>query len=105
MVIRSDLPVGFLAAQIVHAAGESVSKNLPPNTNAVVLSVDSEAELLAVAKQLQLAGVPHVSIHEPDPPYNGAFTAIGIVPVKDRSMVKKILSRLPLFGKELGVAV
>jgi hypothetical protein len=93
-----------MAAQIVHAAGESVTENLPPNTSAIVLSVPSENELLGVAQQLQRAGIAHVAIREPDPPYNGVFTAIGVAPVADRKPLKRILSRLPLLGKEPNAA-
>jgi hypothetical protein len=92
------LPVGFQAAQIVHAAGESVSGELPPNTNAVVLAAKDETELRAVARKLQLAGVPHVLIQEVDPPFDGQCTAIGVVPLAERAKVKPILSKLPLLG-------
>ena len=98
------MPVGFLAAQIVHAAGESSPGNLPPHTNAVVLSVADEGELLDVAQQLVQAGVAHVAVREPDPPYHGALTAIGLAPVADRRVVKRVLSRLKLYEK-IGAAV
>ena len=99
MIVRSDLPIGFLAAQIVHAAGESSIANLESGTNAVVLSVRTEAALSLIARQLQKRGIPHVAIHEPDPPYCGALTAIGLVPVRDRSAVKPVLAKLSLFGR------
>jgi peptidyl-tRNA hydrolase len=100
VIVRSNLPIGFLAAQIVHAAGESSNENLRPGTNAVVLSVLTEAALLLVERQLQKLGIAHVSIREPDAPYNGELTAIGLMPLADRSKVKPILSRLSLLGKE-----
>lgn len=100
ILVRTDLPHGFQAAQICHAAGESVSFNLPPNTNAVVLGVESEDELCDIGRRLVQAGIRHVPIYEPDPPYYGQHTAIGIVPVEDRSVVKKIIGKLPLLGKE-----
>jgi peptidyl-tRNA hydrolase len=100
VIIRSDLPVGFLAAQIVHAAGESSQENLDSGTNAVVLSVKTEAALMVIERQLQKLGVRHVAIREPDPPYNGSLTAIGLMPLRDRSVVKSILSKLQLFGRE-----
>lgn len=68
----------------------------------------SEAALLTVERELQRRGIAHVSIREPDPPHNGALTAIGLMPVRDRSAVKPTLARLPLLGaerKSLGVAV
>ncbi|HEY2589036.1 MAG TPA: peptidyl-tRNA hydrolase [Tepidisphaeraceae bacterium] len=99
MIVRSDLPIGFLAAQIVHAAGESSGSKLEPGTNAIVLSVRTEAALAVVARQLETRGIPHVAVHEPDAPYRGALTAIGLAPVRDRALVKPILSKLSLFGK------
>lgn len=64
-----------------------------------MLAVRSEAELLSVAAKLQLAGVPHVCIREVDPPFTGQHTAIGIVPLRDRSKVRRIVSTLPLYGE------
>lgn len=64
-----------------------------------MLAVRSEAELLDVAAKLQLSGVPHVCIREVDPPFTGQCTAIGLVPLADRSRVKKIVSSLPLYGE------
>ncbi len=65
----------------------------------MVLAVKSEAELAAVERKLQKAGVPHVAIREPDAPWNGALTAIGLVPTRDRDGARRILSSLPLLGK------
>jgi peptidyl-tRNA hydrolase len=52
VIVRSDLSIGFLAAQIVHAAGESSVSNLKSGTHAVVLSVRTEAALALIARQL-----------------------------------------------------
>jgi hypothetical protein len=94
-----------MCAQITHAAGESIEKELPPGTNAVVLECENETQLRGIAKKLSLAGIPHIPIQEIDPPWNGQMTAIGCVPLNDRSVIKKILSSLPLLGsrKALGV--
>jgi peptidyl-tRNA hydrolase len=100
VITRSDLPPGFLAAQIVHAAGESSPGTLSPGTYAVVLSVPSEEALLDTERRLQKAGVPHVSIREPDAPWNGQLTVIGLVPTTDRTVIRKLTSSLPLYGKE-----
>lgn len=102
VVVRSDLPLGFLAAQVVHAAGESSPGALDHGTNAVVLSVPDESALAAVERRLQLAGVPHVAIREPDAPWDGALCAIGLVPLADRAPAKRVLSALPLLGREGG---
>lgn len=93
--MRSDLPTGFLAAQLVHAAGESAPGGLPPETNAVVLAVPGEPELLALSARLAQLGVPHHLVREPDPPYHGAATAIGLPP-QPREPVRRLLSSLPL---------
>jgi len=100
VIVRSDLPFGFLAAQVVHAAGESSPGKLPEGTNAVVLQVPDEAALLALEQRLRRAGVAHVPIREPDAPWNGALTALGIVPVVDRAALKPMLSSLRLFGPQ-----
>ena len=100
ILVRSDLPVGFLAAQVTHAAGESSPGNLPHSTNAVVLAVPDEATLREYHARLERAGVAHVIIHEPDPPWLGQMTAIGLVPIADRRALKPLLSSLPLLGKE-----
>jgi hypothetical protein len=84
------------AAQIVHAAGESAYRPVPKGTNAVVLSVPSEASLRAVAESLSSHHVEHSTIVESDAPYTGQMTAIGVRPVRDRSTVRRCLSSLPL---------
>lgn len=99
VVVRDDLPLGFLTAQVVHAAGESSPGDLHPGTNAVVLAVPNEAALLEIERKLSHAGIRHVAIREPDKPWNNALTAIGLVPVDDRSAIKRLLSTLPLLGR------
>jgi peptidyl-tRNA hydrolase len=103
-IIRSNLPIGFAAAQIVHAADESTSHNLTPGTFAVVLSVDSEDELKQLGQRLVSAAIPHVYIREPDPPYFGQLTAIGIAPTNNTRAIKRITGNLPLYGKERKLA-
>ena len=99
LVVRSDLPVGFAAAQVAHAAGESSPGNLSSSTIVVLLAARDEIELKHLADRLESAGVDLVRIHEPDPPWLGSMTAIGVKPVMDRSVVGKLLSYLPLYGK------
>jgi len=116
VVVRSDLPLGFLAAQVVHAAGESSPGNIPEGTHAVVLSVPNEDALWDVHSDLIQSGpIPpgvrsgtwngsHTLIVEPDAPRgreatwgsDGELTAIGIAPTKDRAAYAKALGRLPL---------
>lgn len=95
MIIRSDLPRGVLAAQTVHAAGESSPGGLPEGTNAVVLGVPDEAALEAVSKRLTLAGTKHVRIVENDPPYTGQLMAIGCVPGR-KEVIGRALRHLKL---------
>jgi peptidyl-tRNA hydrolase len=95
-VVRSDLTRGFLASQITHAAGETSPGNLPEGTYAIVLAVPDIRGLLDVRDALAASGIPYKLICEPDAPYNGAPTAIGLVPTQDRRKVRKVLGRLPL---------
>ncbi len=94
-MIRRDLPIGILAAQLVHAAGESSPGNLSPGTNAVVLGVPNEAALRAVAQRLEDAGIAFVRVEEPDAPYLGQLMAIGLRPAR-KEVVRRALSSLPL---------
>ncbi len=98
IVVRRDLPPGVVAAQVVHAAGESAAglPPLPENTHAVVLAVPDEDRLLWLAHRLTRAGIAHKLIREPDAPYNGAATALGIPP-QPRENLRRLLSSLPLF--------
>lgn len=83
-------------AQLVHAAGETSPGNLDSGTYAIVLAVDSEAELISIANRLRDAIIPYKLIREPDSPWNNAATAIGLWPTKDRRKIAKVLGRLPL---------
>jgi len=89
------LPVGVIAAQLVHAAGESSNGNLPEGTIAIVLAVPNIAKLLALEKRLIDANISHKAIREPDAPWNGEIMAIGVQPM-ERNKIKKYFSNLPL---------
>ncbi len=93
VICRADLPRGVLAAQIVHAAGESSPGDIREGTNAVVLATPNEAELAAVADRLVAAGIAHVCIREPD--RGGELMAIGCVPAR-KEVLRRVLSALPL---------
>lgn len=84
-----------MSAQLIHAAGESSTGNLPKNTFAVALAVPGEEKLLELEKQLLETRIPHNAVREIDPPYNGQLMAIGICPTI-RDKVKGVLSQLPL---------
>jgi len=95
-LIRQDLPRGVSAAQLVHAAGESAPGDLASGTIAVVLAARDEAHLEHLAAELRRLQIPHRPIREPDPPWNNALMAIGIVPVCDRATVSTITGSLRL---------
>lgn len=97
VVIRADLPPGFASGQIVHAAGETaVGGPVPVGTHAVVLEVEDEAHLLRISAKLANRGVPRHLVREPDAPFCGAATALGIPPGPRR----RELSGLPLYAPE-----
>lgn len=95
-VVRGDLPRGVLAAQLIHAAGESSPGELPDGTHAVALEARSLEELQTIESKLKERGIPHQAIREPDAPWDGELMAIGIEPVEDRCVLKKVTSSLPL---------
>lgn len=92
--MRSDLPIGLQAANLVHAAGESAPGGLPSGTYAVALHA-THAQLAQLLAQLRAAGVAHAAIFEPDPPWSGALMAIGLAPAP-REEVRRVVSSLPL---------
>lgn len=96
MVVRDDLPRGVLAAQVVHAAGESSPGALPEHTHAVVLAAKHECQLLQVEEELLARSIAHVAIREPDAPWNGQLMAIGVVPLADRTKLQPITKKLRL---------
>lgn len=95
-IVRADLPRGVLAAQLIHAAGESSPGGLPKGTRAVALGARCELDLVRIERRLQQLGIDHRAIREPDPPWDGALMAIGLVPVLDRTTLRRALRRLPL---------
>jgi hypothetical protein len=90
VIVRPDLPPGLLAAQIVHAVGESVETPHPSGAHAIVLQAD-EAALIALEQRLLAVAVPHHAVREDD----GMLTAIGIKPGR-RSALRRHFSSLPL---------
>lgn len=90
-------------SQVAHAAGAGSRKH-PPETYVVVLGVPSEAVLSQLLGELRDAGIPCTGIVESDPPYSEQLMAIGCELVRDRSSIRKILSCLPLAGKEISKA-
>lgn len=93
-MVREDLPKGVLAAQLIHAAGESSPGNLPEGTIAVALTADIQ-KLHQLEDRLIKDNVPHKAIREPDAPWCGALLAIGVFP-DSKNNLKKYFSQLPL---------
>lgn len=110
VLLNQAAPPGFQAAQCIHASGESVAlaqrlgRELPADgCHAYALHCLDEADLLARARRLTARGVPHVVIREPDAPYHGQVTAIGIVPMRDTAAIRSITSDLPLAFKNISL--
>ena len=90
MIVRPDLSLGLLAAQIVHAVGESVETTHPSGAHAIVLQAD-EAALIALEQRLIDIALPHHAVREDD----GMLTAIGVKPGR-RAELRRHFSSLPL---------
>ena len=97
-VVRADIPFGAQAAQLIHAAGYSVSEPVPDGSYAIALHAKDEAELRALAEKLTAGGIEHKLIIESDPPYAGQAMAIGVRPM-DRKRVKPFLSSFALVAQ------
>lgn len=98
VIARADLPLGVLAAQIVHAAGES-SGEVPSGTHAVCLAVPDEDSLERLCERLLRYDIPFVAIREPDAPWNGALMTVGIPPMVRTTNLRRAVSRLSLLGE------
>jgi len=93
-IVRTDLPRGAQAAQLIHAAGSSSPGNLSSDTFAVALAARDEPHLTLLEHRLLELDIPHRAVREPD--LDDELTAIGICPVTDRRTLKKVTSGLPL---------
>lgn len=93
-IVREDLPVGTMAAQLVHAAGESGP--VKPGTIAIALR-SSRAAIYQLLEEL--GGDPRFSIapvYETDGDYAGQLMAIGFAPVERSSRLRPLLRRFRL---------
>jgi peptidyl-tRNA hydrolase len=95
-VVREDLSRGVLAAQLVHAAGESSTGDLPADTHAVVLAARDEAHLALIEQELIRRGIAHKAIREPD--RDNELMAIGVLPLVDRTTIKPVTGKLRLLA-------
>lgn len=102
-MVRSDLPIGMIGAQLIHAAGESSPGSIGEGTFAIALAARDEQDLLRIADHLRRSCIEHTPICEPDAPYHGQLMAIGIAP-KRRSKLRPFLSSIPLL-KEICAGV
>lgn len=93
--MRRDLSIGLIGANLIHAAGESVTSTLPEHVHAVALTCPDEAALRAVWAKLKANKVGHRAIVECDGPHAGQLMAIGCHPAKKKE-IHKLLSSLPL---------
>ena len=80
VIARRDLPDGFREAQVGHAVGESLLGPHEEGTFVIVLACRDEAHLALEADRLEAKGIALVRVREPDAPYLGAMTAVGIRP-------------------------
>lgn len=78
---------------IAHAAALS-SSGVLPTTSVVVLATKNESNLLQLEKRLQYEQIPFVAFREPD--RNNELMSIGIFPVEDRRMVRRLLRDYPI---------
>lgn len=67
----------------------------PSRTTVVILGARNAGKLARLELQLVTAGVPHVSVREPDSPWCGALMAIGLVP-GDRDALSPLLNEFQL---------
>lgn len=88
VIVRKDLPLGVIAAQVTHAAGESFAEwsalhhgmRPPEHTTAVVLEARNAQHIYAILRKLDTTGIDFAPIYEPDAPWNGTLMAIGVYP-------------------------
>lgn len=81
---------------LIHASAESANGTIPHGTFAVALSSPDEERLLKLERRLRFEQVPHAAFREPD--YNNQLMSIGIEPIKNRHIVRRLLKNFTLFG-------
>lgn len=88
---------GIGVCQAIHAATECI-RTVPVSdqTHVVALVAEKSEDLVLLAERLREAGIHHVLIREPDPPYNGAATAVGIEP-QDRERIRPFVAHFKVF--------
>ena len=96
-ILRKDLDIGALAAQLLHAAGESN----PGGLHSFAVALWSN-DLEVIEAKLIEAEIPHASIRESDPPFYGELVAIGIHPCirKENKKLRQIVAGLSLIKED-----
>lgn len=89
---------GVLASQVWHAARECLQASTLPvleTERVCALEARCSEDLVLLSEALAAAGVPHKLLREPDAPWNGAATAVGI-DAYDRDKVKPLVAQFQL---------
>ncbi len=97
MIVRPDLPVGLLAAQVVHAAGESGALRAPSSGCHAVVLVASPDELRRLESALPGRGIRVRGIYENTPPFEDQIMALGVEP--EHPEAGRWLAHLPLLRR------
>lgn len=87
-LIREDLPLGTIGAQLIHAGARSANGLHDDTTHSVCLAAQNERHLCEIEYRLIEAGIHHISIREPDEPWRNALMAIGIPPQPQKNLRK-----------------
>jgi hypothetical protein len=93
VIVRSDISLGDQLAQVIHAAGESVTITPPPTTHAVALHA-SHDDLCQFEQTLTLLAIPHTAIREPD--RSNELMAIGLPAQPRTKAIRKLMARFKL---------
>jgi peptidyl-tRNA hydrolase len=99
---RADLPLNYQAVQNGHAAIDfqhehmEIAKQWNQESNYLIyLSAKNESHLESILQKAEFRGLKTTSFREPD--INNELTAIALEP---SDLTKKLVSNLPLMGKE-----
>ena len=100
IIVRKDMPMGVVAAQVAHVAAESavLYTSFFHGSTVVVLEVDNQTQLLRANSKLIQAGLAPVCFYESSGPLGGQFTALGLVPC-EREKVAELLKNYRLFNE------
>lgn len=99
ILCRLDAEVGKMMAQAVHAAEYSTPHPIPDNMNAVILGIPNKEELFKIGQELTALDINHTCIYEPDPPFLGEMTAIGVSPIYKTEITERIFRKYKLYRK------